>query len=171
MAWHRAPRADQYQCSTSQWDAFFKLRLKWGAHTQSGDLNPALYLWVISCSFLNSWMDNWAGLVFFRRRLGWLAGISWSSWEWRHFSKGAPLRSALWSSLHCVQGSTCDKPGRNLLKYSVTVGNWTWVTGRTASKTRSFSDWAIMGFVGKLCFLVYLSANRIKRLTGFTTSS
>jgi len=35
------------------------------------------------------------------------------------------MHSALWYSLNCVQGSTCDQLGKIALKYSAVVGNLT----------------------------------------------
>jgi len=63
---------------------------------------------------------------------GWSVGISWSWWNWRDFFKGVQLHSLV--LLNCVQGSICDQPGKNPLKYSVTVGNWTRTTGSSPTE-------------------------------------
>ena len=41
-------------------------------------------------------------------------------------------------------GWQCDQAGRNPLKYSITVGDWTRATGRTDSEINVFPHWAIM---------------------------
>ena len=75
------------------------------------------------------------GFFYVRRRPCWSVGIS-SLWDWRHLSKGEPLRSLILPEL-CTRKHAWSARKN----YSAMVGNWTRSAGRTDSE---LSHWAII---------------------------